>query len=363
MTPQEISKFVNQPIPRKVPYKVFCKVTCWLSRYNYYSALLAPFIGTLFITYMFMRFSNPFFMMDYILLDFGIGNKMTMQGNIVSITPQRLSQFFMRGIGPTFYNVRISFHDDERYRHINSFVWRRKNIPGWGIIPETQNNPDFSIRRSILATPFPVIVEYIPNRSYAVRAVGTRSYASLRVQRLIWIFVELYLLSRILLFILDSIPKIKRLLRKGLFATGYISKQNTSNGVLDYVVSFTDQRGVMRVAPIIMTPEVLGMPWLPDWVDRGLPVGLLYLPDTKAVIVLDLWLDYCEFSSSGKNPNSNYEKEKAAYLERIKNMTQKEAKAGFGVLERWMGKLYDREYIPFVTILIFFLLGLISGLL
>ena len=45
MTPKEISEFVNQPIPRRVPYEIFCAVTRYSSRRDFFPlSALAFFI-------------------------------------------------------------------------------------------------------------------------------------------------------------------------------------------------------------------------------------------------------------------------------------------------------------------------------
>ena len=44
MTPQEISDFVTQPIPRRVPYKIFCDVTYELDRWWLYCTFISIFL-------------------------------------------------------------------------------------------------------------------------------------------------------------------------------------------------------------------------------------------------------------------------------------------------------------------------------
>ena len=368
MTSKEISEFINQPIPSKVPHKIFCEVTSWFSRHSYYYAFFAPVVMALFV-YMMSHTIHPHFIMDYILLDLGGRNKITTQGIITSITPRRGNILFWGDIGPSYYNLSIRFNDGDRNINTSNFVWRRNNIPGWGVIPETLSNSRLAFGESLsLIEPFPVAVEYIPGRR-AIRVAGARSDASHRLYFLIFRIVEFYLLTRILIFILDvGIIRAKRLLRKGLFAVGHIFEREASSSFLqflpnpgpasDYAVAFIDHRGMRRVSPFIMPVDTNNTSWLPGLASKGQPVGLLYLPDTKKVIITDLWLDwshyYDHFSSTGKP--DDYAKEKATYLERAENMIPKEAVADTGVLKRWAGKLFEREYVLFTTTLTLYVL-------
>jgi len=98
---------------------------------------------------------------------------------------------------------------------------------------------------------------------------------------------------------------------------------------MDYVVEFTDQRGVKRELPCIapMEHDNDNMRWLSDLACEDQPVGLLYLPDTDAVIVTDLWLDYTWDPAKLTRPINPAKRtaEENAFFERIKNMPKEEA--------------------------------------
>ena len=110
----------------------------------------------------------------------------------------------------------------------------------------------------------------------------------------------------------------KRLLKEGLFTTGHIHirddfscfsrfKQEADGCDRIYIARFTDQSGTKREASIIASFGIAKAGWLSELSLDARSVGLLYLPDTNAVIVTDLWLDsYPELSLAEK-----YEKEKA----------------------------------------------------
>jgi len=296
MTSQEISEFINQPTPRKVPHKIFCNVTCSRTRMAYYAALFAP----LFI--MLIGIQQP--VLDNITLNLGIGNTMTTQGTMNSITARKSF-----GIGPAYYNLHITFPDGERNRHVISYVWRRRNIPGWGVIPEIQNNPNFRGQLQ-LAEPFPVAVEFIPSRHFdhsfsGARAVRTR----LPIVNYFVIFMVAFvsLLSIFVVYIgFAEIRRTKRLLKNGIFATGYIRKRERSSFTetflrmldpydQDYVVRFVDEDGdgceAFIISPLdvrsLLTGDKSRLSFL-----EGREVDLLYLPDAEAAIVPDLWLDF-----------------------------------------------------------------------
>jgi len=236
---------------------------------------------------------------DNIMLNFGLGNKSTAQGSIISITPVRP----LGTIGPASYYLRTRFSAPEGYRIANSYVWRRSNIPGWGIIPETQNNPHLTVGETLsLSEPFPVVVEYVSGRPRAARAVGTRLSIGI-----IGIILMVILFSPIIIAVIFKGPSDlrnpKRLLRQGVFTTGYIYWRRSSSVSLsrltetlnlapNYVVSFMDQFGEEWEAPILAPKEELCGELLPFLASIDGPIGFLYLPDVGAVIVPDSWQGY-----------------------------------------------------------------------
>jgi len=321
MTSKEISEFINQPIPRKVPREISRKLTMWHSLVVWFFALMILWS----VVMMIFTVSSEISIMDLIrLLNSGAQNRVTTQGSLISITPTRLWD-----VGPTSYNLTIRFSTPESDRITVNYVWRRNNIPGWGVIPETQNNPNIS-EGILLAEPFPVTVEYFRTRPQVARAAGTRFSIGISDTMLFVVFFGLVFMAVLLQVYMDA-RKPMRLLREGLFTTGYISldkkiiqnglsfsttlKQSFDGNVLGIVANFTDQRGMRREGFIKLPTDEenerlfhdfaqsllswrIGKPykgknekWLDDSAHNGQPVGLLYLPDTKDVIVTDLWLD------------------------------------------------------------------------
>jgi len=115
----------------------------------------------------------------------------------------------------------------------------------------------------------------------------------------------IYLVYKSFMLLFPRIRRAKRLLKEGLYTTGEIYRQESSFSssqppsffdtinqrfmadaqyASGYAVSFTDRRGVRREASIIDIKSSLYSPMTLS--DR--PIGLLYLPDTEAVIVTDL---------------------------------------------------------------------------
>jgi len=285
MTPQEISEFVNQPIPRKVPREISRKAINWHSK-----TILGVCISVLTLIVVMISLVSEVSIVDIMQLNMGTVNKMTTQGAIISITPTRLW-----GIGPTSYYLKTRFSTSGGYRIVASYVWRRRNIPGWGIIPETQNNP--RLRETLtLTSPFPVTVEYLRNRSWIVaRAAGTRLKIGISDIMLYVALLGLVMLASLAAVAINA-RRAMRLLRKGLFTTGYISlftghKYPYDGCVSGYAASFTDLNGVKREELIMLPTGEENQLWFLNFFCRRQPVGLLYLPDTNSVIVTDLWLD------------------------------------------------------------------------
>jgi len=321
VTPQDVSNFVNQPTPRKVPREISRKVTNWNSPVIWFFALMIlwPVVMMLF------TFRSEVSIMDYVrLLNSGSQNRITTQGYIISIRPTRLWE-----IGPTSYNLTTRFSASGGDRLTVSYVWRRSNIPGWGVIPETQNNPHITEVLS-LAEPFPVTVEYFRTHPQVARAIGTRFTINISDTMLFVVIFALVFMAMLLQVYIDA-HKPMRLLREGLFTTGYVSldKKVVQNGLSFFttlkqsfdgndsslVANFTDQRGMGRECFIklptdkenerlfhdlvrSLLPWRIGKPFrgkneklFENFIRNEQPVGLLYLPDMDAVIVTDLWLD------------------------------------------------------------------------
>ena len=145
-----------------------------------------------------------------------------------------------------------------------------------------------------------------------------------------------------LMYIMFSdLRRARRLLKKGLFTTGYISKQKKSslftelrrrlaNYDTDHVVSFTERHGVKRETYIVAPFDATNRSWLYDLAYYRQPAGLLYLPDTNAVIITDMWQNYdyhtrssvAARSLANRKPDSDYEKDKTVSLEHTENITQ-----------------------------------------
>jgi len=311
MTSQEITEFVNQPTPRKVPGKISRKVTNWRNPGLW-------FIVACFLFFIVMIPPELSIMGFIRLLNSTPQNRMTAQGFITSIEPTRLW-----GIGPTSYSLTTRFSTPRGDRITVSYVWRRSNIPGWGVIPETQNNPRIMTGETLsLAEPFPVNVEYFWTRPQVARAIGTRfstgisdymPFFTLCVFGIIGTIVGVYLNARTAMCIL----------RNGLFATGYISlhkdlstaaknvsilsmaKQVFDGNVAVVIARFTDHCGIERESFIRLPSDVGNEGWLKDFCLREQPVGLLYLPDTNEVIITDLWLDFYPIPLQERNKKMN----------------------------------------------------------
>jgi len=267
MTSQEISEFVNQPAPRKVPRKVFLTAID-KSDTNLYRWVLVFFAMILGFIYLFQWSIYSDFLLD-------IGYKDTAQGAIISITQE------MRQFGSDYHlRIRFPMHDGEI--ETSCYVTPKENIPGWGVIPETWNNP--CLRSSVrLETPFPVTIEYIPWNPYIARAVGTRHSIFPYFFKLIS-FVTILALIYMTFAVFLRFPRAKRLLREGLFAAGRISISAPN-----YIVSFTDQCGMNQERIYEASDKHIST--CRQWAHEGRSVGLLYLPDQEKVIITDLWLE------------------------------------------------------------------------
>jgi len=116
-----------------------------------------------------------------------------------------------------------------------------------------------------------------------------------------------------------------------------------------HVAGFTDQRGAKREAFVILPNDADNRSWISKFAYYGQPVGLLYLPDTKAVIVTDLWLNsYPEPDPATRKPVLDYEKAKA------QSMTREEKEK----LERDLRFLMYMPYIMFAVIVVMFVISL-----
>jgi len=322
MTPQEISNFVNQPIPRKVPREIYYKATNW--REPVVWKYLAMFL--LFFTVVsFIPVKNLFWPSSSTHW-----NMVTTQGSIISITPMR---FY--GIGPVVYSLTTRFSASERdmstnrlverYIHTDRFVWRRSDIPGLEIIPETRNNPILTIGEILLLNePFPVTIEYIRTHPEGALIVEAHFSIGIEDKPLVMLSVLGIISTLVIVFIwlielfMDA-RRTMRILNNGLFIIGCISihkdlstfdknmsilsmlKHRLARNATVLIASFTDRRGMQRESFIRLRSltEQRNKDWLNDFFAREYPVSLLYLPDTNEVIVTDLWLD--SNPTSGKN--------------------------------------------------------------
>jgi len=257
MTSREISEFVNQPVPRKVPGKFFRAAIDKKINVVNYKLMFILIFALLFYMYL-VRWS----MFSDILLDRGY--KDTAQGAITSMTREGGR-----------YRLYIRFHTPGGEIEANCYVSHRRDIPGWGVIPETLNEP------------FPVTIEYIPWRPSVARAVGTRSSDSAYFLNLIR-FIMLFALICVLFRIFLDFRRIKRLLSKGLFAAGHIYKYVIQGNSSSFSVNFIDQRG-MKQTTFFTVPNSASSACR-KWADENRSIGLLYLPGKDKILVTDLWL-------------------------------------------------------------------------
>lgn len=275
MTPQEISEFINQPTPRRVPLSI--------SRMEIDEYYFLQYKGILYKLLCFLFFViivwGQFFVCD-IMMDFG--HKEMVQGAITSME-------YQDGIFNKPYRLWIRFlMTDGEMRSNTCHVDHKEEIPGWGIIPETLNNPDLN-KRLKLKNPFSIDVEYIPWYPSAARAVGTRSFPFSYFAILIFFiisFAGIPLASRLL----RGFRITKRLLADGLFTTGHVFKPTVRKKyALYYDVWFINQCNERRKGFFIVPAE--SVPKVLNWVYERSSVGLLYLPNHDEVIITDLWLD------------------------------------------------------------------------
>ena len=314
MTPQEISEFVNQPIPRRVPHEISRKATNWRE----------PVVWkTLAIALLFFTVISLIPIKNLILpTNSAHWNMMTTQGSIISITPVRFL-----GIGPVFYSFTTHFSASERNMSTNRFVernihtdrlaWRRSDIPGWGIISETKNNPNLKIGETLLlAEPFPVTVEYPRTHPEVALIAEARFSIGIEDKPLVMLSVlgiisTLAIVSIWLVELFMDARRTMHILRNGLFITGYIFihkdfstfkkslsifsmlKRELARNATILTASFTDQRGRQRESLIKLHSLTAkrNEDWLNDFFLYEYPVSLLYLPNTDYVIVTDLLLD------------------------------------------------------------------------
>jgi len=302
MMPQELLKIATETIPRRVSFKIWLEFLSELiydrARYTYYTFLILALLFAIFIAHMHI----PLIIHELPPLSIVSGNRITTQGAIVSITPHRL----LGEIGPSYYyGLIIRFHDGEQLRHTHNFVWRRRNIPGWAVIPEIQSNRNFTeVLR--LDAPFPVTVEYISSSPHWAQAAGTRPILIIRIINFIFWFVFACSLFIGFMFAHPDIRRIRCLLKKGVFTTGYIRRKTSSSDSLwseiknffdlhsyrDHIVRFKDQSGMEREGIILVSRMISKQRYrISALAFDGNPVGLLYLPDMNEVIVTDLLRD------------------------------------------------------------------------
>ena len=276
-------------MPRKVPRKFFCETIDLRTRSAYITTLLGSFVmlGMIILGLTFGRWD----LFGDILLDAGIKN--TTQGAITEIA--QMSR--IRGDG-TYYRLMIHIPMPDGEMRASCYVSYRRDIPGWGIISETQGDADLR-RRLSLRNPFPVTVEYIPWNPSVARVVGTR-YSYISFLAIFIIIVLTFFMVYVTFRHFRHFRKVKRLLREGVFAIGgrlEIDEQRKDLftsvyrliGIDSFAVRFADQRGVMRSGSCIVS--MLNYFTCKQLFESGQTVNLLYLPDQDEVIVTDLWME------------------------------------------------------------------------
>ena len=191
----------------------------------------------------------------------------------------------------TYCHVQIRFQTPSGEKLLFCNVNNKEDIPGWGVIPETRNNPDLR-KRLRLKKPFIINIEYIPWNYSVARAVGTRFsshtnfYSFISILTTLVIYYMTFRLHR-------SFRRIKHLLAEGLFTTGQVLiPEGLLRNPFYFIVCFIDRHSVRRKGSCIVMSELTYTVY--KWANDGQSVGLLYLPDLNKVIITDLWLDMYE---------------------------------------------------------------------
>ena len=81
-----------------------------------------------------------------------------------------------------------------------------------------------------------------------------------------------------------------RLLSEGRFATGRIVERGSMFKVFFYgEIQFSDQNSAVRTDKVVRRDARIAV--CRQWAAEQRPVGLLYLPDRKDIVITDLWLE------------------------------------------------------------------------
>ena len=289
VTHQEITNFINQPTPRKIPKNILHAVENKNSH-----KLFLVFKGLLIFSVLLLTLSL-FFEENHILLNI-LSNKV--QGVIIGW--ERIEK---QETKISYYRMGISYPTPNGELTASCYVDFKENIPGWGQIPESLNDQasnDF-VR---LSTPFPVIVEYATLSHYVARAVGTRSTPNADYYILSLIQLTLGFLMILFISIVDiniHLQNDKQLLTKGYFTTGHVCEPKKQNLLLIIVsVWFNDQLGKRQTGMCIVRTKRDKEKCRQLYADDR-PVGLMYLPDRLYILITDLLLTDDLTEARGRN--------------------------------------------------------------
>ena len=292
MTTQEISNFVNQPIPRKIPsdfprsilYNGALSKTR-LRRMDFH--ILKIVLWFVWIPYLlFFLTLNP---LEDLLLDIGV--KRTAQGTVISkeqITVQNTHRLPYRY--RKYYRLVVSFSTPKGEVTANCYVYNFQRITSWETIPESlgEQASDLFAR---LKEPFPVPIEYIPWYPSVARAANTRVVKDSDSFYLVTLFF--IAISVLLYAIIRDCLINERILKNGQFVTGHVMEiraRSTATNIhyaCDVEVSF-----IGKSSPQVGYCKVPWYVWskCSKW-SKGISVGLMYLPNRKDILITDLWLD------------------------------------------------------------------------
>jgi len=272
VTPQEITNFINQPTPRKIPKNILRAV-------NYKNKHLRYLAGFLVI-YALMLSLILLFLQKDILLDI-LSNRV--QGVLIG-----WKRYEVQEINISCYQLVVRYPTPKGEEISDCYVDFKENIPGWGQIPESLSYQD-SDDSVFLSTPFPVIVEYVKLFPSVARAVGTKGKRSSQSADAFIMFLPLLIIS--LLLFTDSKPlkKDKQLLTKGCFTTGHVSEPKKHLLSVIVFVWFNDQLGKRQTGIYTVRTKRDEAKCRQLFADDR-PVGLMYLPDRLDIIITDLLL-------------------------------------------------------------------------
>ena len=306
ITSQEISNFVNQPTPRKIPKNVLRAVDDKFSRY-----LAGLFILIFSALTLFVLYAGKFILLD-------IGSNKTVQGVLIGWRLYEVQEFNI-----SCYHLVVRYPAPKGELTADCYVDFRENIPGWGKIPESlsyQDSDDFIH----LSTPFPVIVEYVSIFPTVGRAVGTRGTPDADALSEFWVVLYSCFWLMLTPFVVRwyFFRKKKQLLVKGYFTTGLISEpktddEDTAKSLKNKFIAFMKfmlTPVALFIKPIDEMGYKIALVWFNDQHGKkqtGMckvrtkrdkekcrqlfksdrPVGILYLPDSLEIFITDLWLN------------------------------------------------------------------------